>query len=75
VSGVRACDIDPDTWLWTVRWQTTPCPDGLIDTGTKGKRARTVPLIEEIRPMVARRLLAVRHPITGCSPVSEGRPD
>jgi len=29
---------------------------GLIDKGTKGKRTRTVPLIEEIREMVTRRL-------------------
>lgn len=56
VSGVRACDIDRDTWMWTVRRQTTPGPGGLVDKGTKGKRARTVPLIEEIRPMVAARL-------------------
>jgi integrase len=56
VSGVRAGDIDRDTWMWTVRRQTTPGPGGLIDKGTKGKRARTVPLIEEVREMVGRRL-------------------
>ena len=42
--------------MWTVRRQTTPGPGGLIDKGTKGKRARVVPLIEEIRPLVAERL-------------------
>lgn len=31
--------------MWTVRRQTTPGPGGLIDKGTKGKRARTVPII------------------------------
>jgi integrase len=31
----------------------------LIDKGTKGKRSRVVPLIEEIRPLVADRLAAV----------------
>ncbi|MPZ96594.1 MAG: tyrosine-type recombinase/integrase, partial [Propionibacteriales bacterium] len=36
--------------------QTTPGPGGLTDKGTKGKRARTVPLIEEVRELVARRL-------------------
>ena len=41
VSGVRAEDIDRETWMWTVRRQTTPSPGGLIDKGTKGKRART----------------------------------
>lgn len=44
--------------MWTVRRQTTPGSGGLIDKGTKGKRAREVPLIEEIRPMVSARLLA-----------------
>ncbi len=62
VSGVRVEDIDRETWMWTVRRQTTPGPGGLIDKGTKGKRARTVPLIEEIRPIVARRLDAAADP-------------
>jgi integrase len=62
VSGARKEDIDRDTWMWTVRRQTTPGPGGLIDKGTKGKRARTVPLIEEIREMVGRRLDAVSDP-------------
>jgi integrase len=35
---------------------------GIDPKGTKGKRARTVPLIEEIRPMVAARLLAAKRP-------------
>lgn len=56
VSGVRAMDVDPESWMWTVRRQTTPSPGGLIDKGTKGKRARTVPIIEPIRPMVQARL-------------------
>ncbi len=59
VSGVRGADIDRAAWTWTVRRQTTPGPGGLIDKGTKGKRARTVPLIEEVRPLVARRLDAI----------------
>jgi integrase len=59
VSGVRRADIDGDAWTWTVRRQTTPGPGGLIDKGTKGKRARTVPLIEEVRPLVERRLESV----------------
>jgi integrase len=61
VSGIRCADIDRNAWTWTVRRQTTPSPDGLIDKGTKGKRARTVPLIEEVRPLVKRRLEAVSH--------------
>lgn len=52
VSGCRVGDIDTNTWTWTVRRQTTPAPGGLVDKGTKGKRARVVPLIEEVRPLV-----------------------
>jgi integrase len=59
VSGVRAGDIDRKTWIWTVRRQTTPGPGGLIDKGTKGKRSRKVPLIPEVRDLVAARLDAV----------------
>ena len=61
VSGIRCADIDREAWTWTVRRQTTPSPGGLIDKGTKGKRARTVPLIKEIRPRIERRLDAVGH--------------
>jgi integrase len=64
VSGVRAEDINRDTWMWTVRRQTTPSPGGLIDKGTKGKRARTVPLIEEVRELITRRLDAASAPDT-----------
>nr|WP_246273720.1 site-specific integrase [Phytohabitans houttuyneae] len=62
VSGVRKGDIDPRTWIWTVRRQTTTGPGGLIDKGTKGKRAREVPIIEELRPMVAAKLDAAPAP-------------
>ncbi|MEU5162951.1 tyrosine-type recombinase/integrase [Streptomyces sp. NPDC020875] len=58
VSGVRVCDIDTTNWIWTVRRQTTPAPGGLIDKNTKGKRARHVPIVEDIRPLVAERILA-----------------
>ena len=55
-SGVRRADTNSRTWTWNVRRQTTPSPGGLIDKGTKGKRARLVPIIKEIRPLVQRRL-------------------
>jgi integrase len=61
VSGIQCADIDTGAWTWTVRRQTTPSPGGLVDKGTKGKRARTVPLIEEVRPLVEKRLDAVGH--------------
>lgn len=59
VSGCRVKDINTDEWTWTVRRQTTPSPGGLVDKGTKGKRARTVPLIEEIQELVQQRIAAV----------------
>jgi integrase len=61
VSGVRCADIDTGALTWTVRRQTTPSPGGLVDKGTKGKRARTVPLIQEVLPLVLRRLDVVGH--------------
>lgn len=61
VSGVQVRDINRETWTWDVCRQTTPGPGGLIDKGTKGKRRRTVPIIEEIRPMVVRRLDRLQH--------------
>jgi integrase len=62
VSGVRRDDIDCGSWLWTVRRQTTPSPGRLVDKGTKGKRAPTVPMIEEIRRMVAERVRRASRP-------------
>ncbi|WP_218592726.1 tyrosine-type recombinase/integrase [Pseudonocardia oceani] len=64
VSGCRVGDIDTRTWVWTVRRQTTPSPGGLVDKGTKGKRARVVPLIADVRELVARRIAT-----------ADGRPD
>jgi len=58
VSGCRVKDINTDEWTWTIRRQTTPGPGGLIDKGTKGKRAREVPLIEDIRELIERRIAA-----------------
>lgn len=59
VSGARRGDIDCASWMWTVRRQTTPSPGGLVDKGTKGKRARMVPLIVEIRPLIEARLRVI----------------
>ncbi|MGW8538714.1 site-specific integrase [Rhodococcus qingshengii] len=52
ISGCRVGDIDTATWTWTVRRQTTPGPGGLDDKGTKGRRRRYVPLINEVRQLV-----------------------
>ncbi|WP_354642895.1 site-specific integrase [Kitasatospora camelliae] len=59
VSGVRRKDIDQSTWSWDLCRQTTTAPGGLVDKGTKGKRRRTVPIIPEIRDLVARRLAVI----------------
>lgn len=56
VSGVRAADIDLESWIWTLVRQTTPSPGGLQDKRPKSKRARYVPIMPEIRPMVKRRV-------------------
>lgn len=56
VSGCRVKDISITEWAWTIRRQTTPAPGGLVDKGTKGKRARVVPLIAEIRELVLARI-------------------
>src|SRR5207248_4192512 len=42
VSGIRRADIGCRAWTWTVQRQTTPSPGGLVDKGTKDKRARAV---------------------------------
>ncbi|MFJ2584963.1 hypothetical protein [Streptomyces sp. NPDC087538] len=39
-----------------MRRRTTSASGGLTDKGTKGKRARKVPIVEEIRPIVAQRI-------------------
>jgi len=56
VSGCRVGDIDTKKWQWTIRRQTTTGPGGLIDKGTKGKRARVVPLIEDVRELIQQRI-------------------
>lgn len=61
VSGCRVKDINTKEWTWTVRRQTTPSPGGLVDKGTKGKRARTVPLIKEVRELVRLRIEKVNR--------------
>jgi integrase len=58
VSGCRVGDINRTDWTWMVRRQTTTGPGGLVDKGTKGRRARAVPITEEIRELVERRIAA-----------------
>jgi integrase len=51
------------TWALTpgLPAAAAPARGGVIDKGTQGKRRRTVPLIPEIRELVAARLDAVGH--------------
>jgi len=65
----RACGAPTSTagpWTWNVRRQTTPAPAGVVDKSTKGKRARVVPIIPEIRPLVDRRLNEVSDDPMAC---------
>ncbi|MFD9785733.1 site-specific integrase [[Kitasatospora] papulosa] len=62
ISGCRVGDIDTARSIWTGRRQTTPAPGGLTDEGTKGERARKVPVVEEIRPLVAPCVLSAGKP-------------
>jgi integrase len=64
VAGCRVADVDTRRLIWTVRRQTTPSPGGLADKGTKGNRAREVPIIPEVRDIVLERIESVN-----------GRPD
>ncbi|MGW0247588.1 tyrosine-type recombinase/integrase [Nocardia goodfellowii] len=61
VSGCRVGDIDTNEWVWRLRRQTAPGPGGLKDKGTKGKRSRKIPIIEDIRPLVLKRIDAANN--------------
>jgi integrase len=75
VSGCRIGDIDTDTWVWMLRRQTTPGPGGMKDKGTKGKRARPIPIIEEVRPVVLRRMNAAWARISADTALTEADED
>jgi integrase len=61
VSGLRVGDIDLVRGLIHVHRQTYPGRGGLVTKETKGRRRRTVPIIDPLRPTLAR-LTAGRHP-------------
>nr|WP_202432988.1 integrase [Streptomyces sp. SID7815] len=62
ISGCRVGDIDTARSIWTARRQSTPAPGGLTDEGTKGKRARRVPVVEGDPSLVAQRFLCAGKP-------------
>jgi len=68
VSGLRVGDVDLDRGLLQVSRQTYPGRGGLVTKQTKGRRRRTVPVIEPLRPTLAR-LTVGRVPRSGWSPV------
>ena len=61
VSGLRVGDIDLVRGLIHVHRQTYPGRGLLVTKETKGRRRRTVPIIDPLRPTLAR-LTAGRHP-------------
>ena len=54
VSGLVVGDVDLDAGLMHVNRQTYPGRGGLITKTTKGRRRRVVPIIEQLRPTLAR---------------------
>ena len=54
VSGLLVGDVDLDAGLMHVGRQTYPGRGGLITKTTKGRRRRVVPIIEQLRPTLAR---------------------
>jgi integrase len=54
VSGLRVGDVDLDRGLLHVFRQTYPGRGGLVTKETKGRRRRTVPIIDPLRPTLER---------------------
>jgi integrase len=54
VSGLRVGDVDLDRGLLQVNRQTYPGRGGLVTKQTKGRRRRIVPVIDPLRPTLAR---------------------
>ncbi len=54
VSGLRVGDLDVERGLIHVNRQTYPGRGGLVTKETKGRRRRTVPIIEPLRPTLQR---------------------
>lgn len=54
VAGLRVGDVDLDHGLVQAACQTYPGRGGLVTKPTKGRRRRTVPIIEPLRPTLAR---------------------
>lgn len=54
VSGLEVGDVDLARGLLHVRRQTYPGRGGLVTKQTKGRRLRTVPIIEPLRPTLQR---------------------
>src|SRR3954453_21079960 len=54
VSGLRVGDVDLERGLVHVQRQTYPGRGGVVAKATKGRRRRVVPIIEPLRPTLAR---------------------
>ncbi|GAB3668886.1 site-specific integrase [Nocardioides korecus] len=64
VAGLQVSDVDLQNGVVHVARQTYPGRGGLVTKATKGRRRRTVPIIEPLRPTLAR-LTVGRDPEEG----------
>lgn len=62
VAGLTVRDVDLAAGLIHVKRQTYPGSGGLVTKGTKGRRRRVVPIIDQLRPTLER--LVVGRPET-----------
>ncbi len=58
MAGLKVVDVDLDRGLLQAARQTYPGRGGLVTKATKGRRRRTVPIIEPLRPTLARLTVA-----------------
>jgi integrase len=61
VSGLRVGDVDLSHGLVHVQRQTYPGRGGLVTKATKGRRRRIVPIIDPLRPTLARLAVGREH--------------
>lgn len=54
VSGLRVGDVDWTNKIVTIERQTFPGQGGLVTKATKGRRARLVPILEALEPVLKR---------------------
>lgn len=68
VAGLQVGDVDLDRGPLQVVRQTYPGRGGLVSKQTKGRRRRTVPVIEPLRPTLMRLWPLTDQVLSGCCP-------